>query len=103
MLSNFLKPRKAIMTEHDTQHKSFKFIYLDTKEQITLHDSRIAGDYEIIPNYLGKEVIIFEFERGGRFALLAPMKNFKFYEESYNKDIEKLRLFKQNLNKDMII
>jgi len=103
MISNQLKPRKAIMTEHDTKHKSFKFIYLDTKEQITLHNSRISEDYEIIPNFLNKECLVFEFERGGRFALLAPMKNFKFYEEKYTKDIEKLRLFKQNLNKDMII
>jgi len=103
MLSNFLNPRKAIMVSQDTQHKSFNFIYLDTKEEITLHDSRIAGDFETIPNFMNKECLVFEFERGGRFALLAPMKNFSFNKVEYNKDTEKLMLFKQNLNKDMII
>jgi len=102
MLSNQLKPRKAIMMEHDTQHKSFKFIYLDTKEQITLHNSRISEDLEIIPNFMNKEVVIFDFEKGGRFCLLAPMKNFSFNKVEY-KETEKLMLFKQNLNKDMII
>ena len=103
MLSNQLNPRKAIMVSQDSKHKSFKFIYLDTKEEITLHNSRISDDPEIIPNFMNKECLVFEFEKGGRFCLIAPMKNFSFNKVEYNKDTEKLMLFKQNLNKDMII
>ena len=103
MMGNQLNPRKALMTEQDSKHKSFKFIYLDTKEEITLHNSRISEDYEIIPNFMNKECLVFEFERGGRFCLLSVMKNFSFNKVEYNKDTEKLMLFKQNLSKDMII
>lgn len=95
MITNGLNIRKALMTRYESKIQVAHFTYLDTKEEFNLHRSRLSETVEIIPNFLNQEVHIFEFERGGRFGLLAPMKSFKFSEESYSEKVSKLRQFSQ--------
>ena len=95
ILNNGVNFKKALMTKTNGGTRLATFVYLDTKEEVQLHYSRLSESLEIIPNFLNKEVFVFNFERGADFVLLAPMRKFTFDEEVYSEKVNKLRHFNQ--------
>lgn len=98
ILNNGINAKKAIMINCDNRRRLAEFVMLDTKEKFKLHYSRLTESLETIPNFLNEEVTIFDFERGAKFALLAPMKKFTFSEEEYTQKISKLRQYDNIIN-----
>lgn len=98
VLNNGLNIRKAIMTHCNNAHRMAEFTYLDTKEKFKLNYSRLTESFEVVPNFLNKEVHIFDFERGAKFALLSPMKKFEFSTEEYSNKVMKLRHYDNIVN-----
>jgi hypothetical protein len=95
LLTNGVKYRKAVLTEFNRRRNRGWFTFLDNKEEIILHTTRISESPEIVPNFINQEVFIFNFNEKSHFALLAPMKKFSWHEEEYTEKITKLRRFNQ--------
>lgn len=73
--------RKVIITDYDIHKKLMSVTRLDNKEDIKIHFYRVSESKEVFHNFLNKEVLLFRFEMGGDFLLLAPLKKFTFLEE----------------------